>query len=135
MVVASAGERENEELVHPLKAQNLFCKKKIILEMDGTEGCTRMWRYLMLLSEVMSDSATLWTAACQALPSMVSPGKSTTVGCHALLQGIFLTQGLNLCLLRLPALVGMFFTTSATWEAQKWLRWQILCYVYFTTIF
>ena len=32
-----------------------------------------------------------------------SPGKNTRVGCHALLQGIFLTQGLNphpLCLLR-----------------------------------
>ena len=31
-----------------------------------------------------------------------SPGKNTGVGCHALLQGIFLTQGLNphlLCLL------------------------------------
>ena len=30
-----------------------------------------------------------------------SPGKNTAVGCHFLLQGIFLTQGLNLCLLRL----------------------------------
>ena len=28
-----------------------------------------------------------------------SPGKNTGVGCHALLQGTFLTQGLNLCLL------------------------------------
>ena len=28
-----------------------------------------------------------------------SLGKNTGVGCHALLQGIFLTQGLNLCLL------------------------------------
>ena len=28
-----------------------------------------------------------------------SPGNSTGVGCHALLQGIFLTQGVNLCLL------------------------------------
>jgi len=28
-----------------------------------------------------------------------SPGKNTGVGCHALLQGIFLTQGLNLGLL------------------------------------
>ena len=27
------------------------------------------------------------------------PGKDTGVGCHALLQGIFLTQGLNPCLL------------------------------------
>ena len=30
-----------------------------------------------------------------------SPGKNTGVGCRALLQGIFLTQGLNLHLLHL----------------------------------
>ena len=30
-----------------------------------------------------------------------APGKNTRVGCHALLQGIFPTQGLNLCLLNL----------------------------------
>ena len=30
-----------------------------------------------------------------------SPGKNTGVGCHALLEGIFLTQGSNLHLLRL----------------------------------
>ena len=30
-----------------------------------------------------------------------SPGKHTGVGCHALLQGIFPTQGLNLSLLHL----------------------------------
>ena len=31
-----------------------------------------------------------------------SPGKNTGVGCRFLLQGIFPTQGSNLCLLRLP---------------------------------
>ena len=31
----------------------------------------------------------------------ISPGKSTELGCRFLLQGIFLTQGLNPCLLRL----------------------------------
>ena len=45
------------------------------------------------------------------------PGKNTGVGCHALLQGIFLTQGLNLRLLYFPALAGRFFITSTTWEA------------------
>ena len=30
-----------------------------------------------------------------------SPGKNTGMGCHSLLQGIFPTQGWNLCLLRL----------------------------------
>ena len=46
-----------------------------------------------------------------------SPGKNTGVGYCALLQGIFPTQGLNLHLLRLPALTGRFFTSSAIWEA------------------
>ena len=42
-----------------------------------------------------------WTVACQAPLSMGwdSPGKNNGVGYHALLQGIFLTQGLNLGLL------------------------------------
>ena len=40
------------------------------------------------------------TVACQALLSQDSPDKNTGVGCHALLQGIFLTQGLSLCLFR-----------------------------------
>ena len=31
----------------------------------------------------------------------IFPGKNTEVSCHFLLQGIFLTQGCNLCLLRL----------------------------------
>ena len=54
-----------------------------------------------------------------------SPGKNTGVGCHALRQGIFLTQGLNLSLLYhlqagfLYHWQAGFFTTSATWEAQE----------------
>ena len=41
---------------------------------------------------------TLWTVACR-VSLWDSPGKNTTVGGHALLQGIFSTQGLNPCLL------------------------------------
>ena len=44
---------------------------------------------------------TPWTVACQAPLSIHSPGKYTGVGCHALLQGLFLIQGLNLHLFRL----------------------------------
>ena len=40
-------------------------------------------------------------------------GKNAGMGCHLLLQGIFPTQGSNLCLLHWsPALVGKFFTTA-----------------------
>ena len=42
---------------------------------------------------VVSNSATPWTAAQQVLYPWNSPGKNTEVDCHALLQGIFLTQG------------------------------------------
>ena len=48
-----------------------------------------------------------------------SPGKNTGMGCHFLLQGIFLTQGSNLHLLTSPALASRFFTTGATWEAPQ----------------
>ena len=62
---------------------------------------------------------TPWTIACQALCPWDSPGKNTGVGCRALLQGIFLTQGSNLHLLcLLPA--GRLFTTSTTWEILHW---------------
>ena len=42
---------------------------------------------------------TLWTVALQAPLPWDSPGKNTAVGCYALLQGTFPTQGLNPCLL------------------------------------
>ena len=41
--------------------------------------------------------ATLWTIACQD-----SPDKNTGVGCHFLLQRVFMTQGSNPSLLNLP---------------------------------
>ena len=55
--------------------------------------------------------AILWTVACQApLCPWDSPGKSTEMGCHALLQGILPTQGSNQHLLHCRE----FFTTRAT---------------------
>ena len=48
-----------------------------------------------------------------------SPGKNARAGCHYLLQSIFPSQGSNPASLMFPALAGGFFTTSATWEAQK----------------
>ena len=41
-------------------------------------------------------------------------------------RGIFLTQGLNLCLLHLPALAGGFFTTGTTCTLpHKWFDFTI----------
>ena len=44
---------------------------------------------------VTQSCPTPWTVAHQLLCPWNSPGKNTGVGCHALLQRIFLTQGLN----------------------------------------
>ena len=41
------------------------------------------------------------------------------MGCHAFLQGIFLTQGSNLPLFTSTALAGGCFTSGDTWEAQE----------------
>ena len=65
----------------------------------------------------MSDSRPYGPIACQTPLSIGFSGQE--YGCHALLQGLFPTQGLNLCLLHLPALAGGFFIISATWEAQS----------------
>ena len=44
---------------------------------------------------VLSNSATSWTVAHQAPLCMECSRKDTGMGCHFLLQGIFLTQGSN----------------------------------------
>ena len=63
----------------------------------------------------------LWTVATSLLCPWDFPGKNTGVGCHALFQGIFLTQGSSLHLIRLlhwqagslpPCHLG-----SPTWQA------------------
>ena len=49
-------------------------------------------------------------------------GKDTGVGCHALLQGIFPTQGLNLHLLMSTCFGRLVLTISAIWEAPGLLK-------------
>ena len=56
-------------------------------------------RLCAVLSLVAQSCLTLWEPMDCSLPASsvhgASPGKNTVVGCHALLQGIFPTQGLN----------------------------------------
>ena len=54
-----------------------------------------------LVAKLCPILVTPWTVACRLLCPWDSPGKNTGVGCHALLQGIFLTQRLNPLLLSL----------------------------------
>ena len=60
-----------------------FCRVKVKVK---SLSCVRLF-------------ATLWTVAqTRLLCPWDSPGKNTGEGCHFLLQGIFPTQGSNLCL-------------------------------------
>ena len=66
----------------------------------------------------LCDYATPQTISPQAPLSMGLSRQEHWSGLHALLQGIFPTQGLNPCLLCLLHGRG-FFTTGTTWEAHS----------------
>ena len=90
---------------------------------QGSNPCLLQWKHglnhwtarevvlvLCLDSLVVSDS--LWPYGLEPtrlLCSWNSPGKNIGMGCHALLQGIFLMQGSNPCLLWFLH-SGRFFT-------------------------
>ena len=87
----------------------LLCRLNEILHVNDVKCSTRV-RPVMTTSSLFTV-ATPWTAACQTSCPWDFPGENTGVGCHALLQGIFPTQGLNphhLC----PALEARFFTAA-----------------------
>ena len=72
--------------------------------------------------------ATLWTVARQALLSIDSPGKNTGVGCHCLLQGIFLTQGVNPSLLHcMQILCWLSHQESPCGFSAKWVLTVTVC--------
>ena len=59
---------------------------------------------------------TLWST--RLLCPWNSPGNNSGVSCHAILQGIFPTQGSNPCLFMFPALAGASLPPCVIWEAQ-----------------
>ena len=67
---------------------------------------------------VVSDSLQPHGLPTRLLCPWDFPGKNTGIGCYFLLEWLFLTQGLNPCLI-CPVLAGGFFTTSATWEVPE----------------
>ena len=75
-------------------------------------------RYLVFSCSVVSDSATPWTIACQAPLSMGFPRQEQWSGLTLPSPGDLPDPGIKLPSLRSTALVGKFFITSNTWEAQ-----------------
>ena len=78
--------------------------------------CVHAW----WVTSVVSDSVQpygVWPA--RFLCPWDFAGKNTGVGCHAPPPGDLPHSGIEPPSLVPPALAGRFFTTSATWEAQK----------------
>ena len=99
-----------------------------------------VWRFILW---VHAKSLQSCLTLCDLMDSSWdSPGKNTWVGCHALLQGIFLTR-VRTHNLYISCIAGGFFTTNATWEAQRYYPiiiplkclWSIVHYHVIRTLF
>ena len=70
--------------------------------------------------------ATLWSVACKALLSMIFSKQESWSELPYPFLGIFLTQGLNPCLLHLQHCQAGSLTTSATWEAHIYAYYLLI---------
>ena len=74
------------------KARKIIRDKEgyhIIRDQSSKKTCAQLLSHIQPMDDSPPDSSCPWNF----------PGKNTGVGCHFLLQGIFLTQGSNLHLL------------------------------------
>ena len=63
---------------------------------EETHNCIDRWKKMeVLMAKLCLIFVTLWTVAHQLFCPWNSPGKNSGVVSHPLLEGIFLTQGLN----------------------------------------
>ena len=78
-----------------------FCRSNMISMLYTTKICSSGSNLQCggLVAKLCTTLATTWTLACQAPLSLGFSGKNAGMDCHFLLQGIFLTQGLNPSLL------------------------------------
>ena len=71
----------------------------IVCAWGGFGGGMGIWTMLLFGRSVVSNSLRPWTVASRLLCELGSPSTVYLLGCHFFLQGIFLIQGLNPCLL------------------------------------
>ena len=71
--------------------------KQLISSKQGSGLTSSLLDYNLpgLVTKLYPILLTPWTVAHQVLCPWDFPGKNTGVGCHSLLQGIFLNQGSN----------------------------------------
>ena len=88
-------------------------------ESDKTEWLSTAQQDASVVSDQLFE--TLWTIACQAALSMGFSRQEYRSGLPFPFPGYLPNRGIEPMSLMSPALVGEFFTTGATWEAQDLL--------------
>ena len=97
---------------------------------------TSIWSYNFVYAHLLQSYPSHWDSMGCSLPDSSVPGdtpdNNTEVGCHALLQGIFLTQGLNLSLLSLLHCRQIVYTLSHqgspyNFEITPYFNFEIVC--------
>ena len=100
---------KNPSWLYVLEPFHCLRKKSTLLKMDCSFICYLFSANPSFIYQIfphcLQYSNTVHAEQLQSRPTLCdprdSPGKNAGVGCHALLQGIFLTQELNLHLLYL----------------------------------
>ena len=109
------------------------------VEHDWSDLAAAAAAAVMCVCSVAQSSLILCDPMDYSLPGFSvhgnSPGKNTGVHCHFQLQGIFPTQGLNLCLLCLLSWQANSFIISATWEGPNFSCLSTKYKFYFTTTY
>ena len=99
MVLKLAASRVLLGATRTIPARVLTLTLKLFSAQLLTTLISRLFKMYSIMFSCIQLFVTLRDIATRLLCPWDSAGKNTGVGCHALLQGIFLTQGLNPCLL------------------------------------
>ena len=86
------------------------------------------WQYLAccaVLCSVTQSCPTLWDPVDWLIYPRGSPGKNTGVGCHAILQGIFPTQGSNSGLLHCWQIFFYHLSHQGSLRILEWVDYPI----------
>ena len=95
-------------------------------------GISLLWNEWVIVAQSCLTLCDPMHLACQAPLSVDFPGKNTGVGCHFLLQGIFLTQGSNNSLLHCKQI--LYPVTHQGSLVSLTSVWGFCLFVYFPTL-
>ena len=116
--------RKNDFLIISLGANNETFEWVIVEDLnkcerlsDSSLRCFLMAMQLLLSRSVVSDSVSLWTVPGWAPLTVEFSRQEYWIGLPLPIPGDLPDPGIEPSSLASPALVGRFFTTTATWEA------------------